>query len=170
MVIIFLWYLNLLWLTMQGIYVTTDLGNNWIDITANISSIAANHIRKILIDGEYIYVRTSLGNVYKRKLSDVVTALDELSESVPTRFSLGQNYPNPFNPSTTISFSIPNSEFVSLKVYDVLGKEVTTLVNGHKTAGIYSVQFTTDNLSSGIYFYTFKAGNFSETKKMILMK
>ena len=85
-------------------------------------------------------------------------------------FSLGQNYPNPFNPSTTIKYSIPTSEFVTLKVYDVLGEEVTTLVNEDKPAGSYEVEVNTAGLSSGIYFYKLQSGSFVETKKMILMK
>lgn len=85
-------------------------------------------------------------------------------------FELLSNYPNPFNPSTTIKYSIPTSEFVSLKVYDVLGSEVATLVNEEKPTGNYKVNFNATNLSSGIYFYTLKVGNFTQTKKLILMK
>lgn len=92
------------------------------------------------------------------------------NEELPVSYSLSQNYPNPFNPSTTISFTIPNSGFVKLVVYDVLGKEVTTLLNEEKVAGVYEVNFNVRNLASGIYFYTIKAGNFTSTKKMILMK
>jgi len=172
------------------IYVSTDFGNNWKDITANISSVAANHVRKILIDGDYIYVGTSLGNVYKRKLSDVVTAIEQSDYSIPTEFILDQNYPNPFNPSTTISFSIPqvmvrqahhdnadvipslsrDEVHVTLKVYDVLGREVATLVNDNLSAGSYSYNFDASKLTSGVYLYKLQAGKFSETKKMILMK
>ncbi len=91
-----------------------------------------------------------------------------------TNFKLSQNYPNPFNPSTTIEYTIPQTESglldVSLKVYDILGREITSLVNAKQTAGNYTVRFNAENLPSGIYFYTLKAGNFSTTKKMILMK
>jgi hypothetical protein len=94
----------------------------------------------------------------------------EVEINFPDEFSLSQNYPNPFNPSTTIKYSIPSSEFVKLKVFDVLGNEVATLVNEEKPKGIYKVDFNGANLSSGIYFYTLQAGQFSETKKLILMK
>jgi len=94
----------------------------------------------------------------------------ESEDQIPTQYSLGQNYPNPFNPSTTISFSILNSEFITLKVFDVLGNEAATLVNEEKSAGTYQVEFDANKLSSGIYFYKLQAGNFIETKKMILMK
>jgi len=89
---------------------------------------------------------------------------------IPTEFNLYQNYPNPFNPSTTISFDLPNSEFVTLTVYDVLGKQVTSLVNEFKNAGRYSIRFDANRLSSGMYFYKISAGNFSQIKKFILMK
>ncbi len=89
-------------------------------------------------------------------------------------YSLSQNFPNPFNPSTEINYAVPNSGFVSLKVFNVLGAEVATLVNSFKNAGNYTITFSggnaAKNLSSGIYFYTLKAGNFIQTKKMILLK
>jgi hypothetical protein len=87
-------------------------------------------------------------------------------------FNLHQNYPNPFNPSTIIQYSVSSRQFVTLKVYDVLGNEVATLVNEEKAAGLYNVQFTMNNvqLSSGIYFYQLKAGSYIDTKKMICLK
>jgi hypothetical protein len=85
-------------------------------------------------------------------------------------YSLSQNYPNPFNPSTSIKFEIPQSTFVKIIVYDVLGEEVATLLNEEKIAGTYEVNFNVKNLSSGIYFYTIYAGEFTSTKKMVLMK
>lgn len=88
------------------------------------------------------------------------------------RYALRQNYPNPFNPTTTIAFSVPKNEFVTLKVYDVAGKEVAVLVNEYKTSGNYEVQFSTAslNLSSGIYFYKLQTGSFTDVKKMVLVK
>lgn len=94
---------------------------------------------------------------------------DNLSQT-PSQFVLNQNFPNPFNPSTTINFSIPTSEFVTLKVYDVLGKEVGTLVNEENPAGSYEVEFNAADLSTGIYFYKLHAGSFIETKKMVLIQ
>ncbi len=85
-------------------------------------------------------------------------------------FSLAQNYPNPFNPITNIGFRIAESGFVSLKVYDVLGREISTLINGEKTVGSYEVAFDGSGLSSGIYFYKLQTGNYTSVKKMILMK
>lgn len=85
-------------------------------------------------------------------------------------YSLSQNYPNPFNPTTTIRYQIPQAGFVSLKVYDILGKEVTTLVNEEKPAEVYNIVFDGSSLSSGIYFYKLQSGSYTETKKLILMR
>jgi hypothetical protein len=101
-------------------------------------------------------------------LSNTVSVED--TKLNPTSFSLEQNYPNPFNPLTKIRYQIPQTSFVSLKISDVLGKEEAILVNEEKSPGNYEVNFNANNLSSGIYFYTLKAGNFIETKKMVLMK
>jgi len=94
----------------------------------------------------------------------------EENETIPTEFALSQNYPNPFNPSTTINYKIPTNYFVNLKIYDILGNEIAILVNEEKTAGSYSVNFNATNLPSGTYIYKITAGNFIETKKMVLMK
>ena len=86
------------------------------------------------------------------------------------KFSLANNYPNPFNPSTKIQYSLPTNEFVSLKVYDIIGREVATLVNQQQSAGVYDVNFNASNLTSGIYFYKIDAGSFVDVKKMMLIK
>lgn len=101
-----------------------------------------------------------------------LTDVESQSSSIPEKYSLSQNYPNPFNPTTTIKYSIPNDGFVSLKIYNVLGSEVATLVNEEQSAGNYNVEFRMQNLelSSGTYFYRLQAGNFIQTKKMILLK
>jgi hypothetical protein len=88
----------------------------------------------------------------------------------PDQFHIAQNYPNPFNPTTTIRFSIPHEVFVTLKVYNMLGSEVATLVNENLSAGDHSVDFNATGLSSGTYYYRLIAGNFVETKKMNLLK
>lgn len=92
------------------------------------------------------------------------------NEIIPENFNLSQNYPNPFNPSTTIKYAIPTSEVATLKVYDMLGSEVATLVNEEKPTGSYEVEFNASNLTSGIYFYKLQSGSFVETKKMLLLK
>ena len=89
---------------------------------------------------------------------------------LPEYYYLGQNYPNPFNPKTQIDYELPLSGLVTLKVYDVLGREIATLVNEEKTAGTYQVEFSANNLSSGIYFYTLTSRAYSKTKKMVVIK
>ncbi len=94
----------------------------------------------------------------------------EVDAGLPKQFTLSQNYPNPFNPTTVISYQLPTASTVSLKIYDVLGKEVATLVNGRQEAGTYNFNFNASNLASGIYFYRFQAGNFVQVRKMMLVK
>ena len=106
-----------------------------------------------------------------RCVKDIAVGVDDRNKSeLPKEFFLLQNYPNPFNPQTKISYSVPKESFITLKVYDLLGREVATLVNEKKPVGEYSVPWNADNVPSGIYFYKLSAGDFIQTKKMILMK
>ena len=89
---------------------------------------------------------------------------------VPEQFSLRQNYPNPFNPSTTIRYELPNSSMVRLSAYDILGREVGVLVNERKNAGSYDVKFDGSKLASGVYFYRLQAGDFVQTRKLLLLR
>lgn len=99
------------------------------------------------------------------------SGISTVSSEIPSQYSLEQNYPNPFNPTTTINFSIPTSSKVSLKIYNTLGKEVATLVDGFRNAGSYSIDFTAaSDLTSGMYFYTLTSDNFTATKKLMLVK
>ena len=99
----------------------------------------------------------------------VVTSVAEKA-GIPKEYALHQNYPNPFNPSTTIQFELPHASDVSFKVYNVLGQEVLTLVEEEKPAGVYNVQFSAENLASGMYVYRLQAGDFVSTKKLIFLK
>ena len=107
-------------------------------------------------------------------MSGVVTVEDPVSVSkndfISEKFEMNQNYPNPFNPTTNIGFHISNPEFVLLNVFNVLGSEVAVLINEEKPAGYYEVEFDASDLTSGIYYYRINAGNYSETKKMILLR
>lgn len=108
----------------------------------------------------------SLWNIF----GDFTTDVKEIGDFTPIAYDLGQNYPNPFNPSTSIKFSIPEAGLVTLKVFNLLGQEVATLVNSEKTSGVYEATFDASSISSGIYFYTLEAKNFTSTKKMVLLK
>ncbi len=120
--------------------------------------------------------RNAVGKVqYRLKQIDFdgrfeYSSVIEVDAGLPKQFALEQNYPNPFNPTTTIQYQLPVASDVSLKIYDMLGREVMTLVNGRQDAGAYSVNVNAATLSSGVYFYRFQAGNFVATKKMMLVK
>jgi hypothetical protein len=103
---------------------------------------------------------------------DFPVSVDNGGEDIllPTKFLLSQNYPNPFNPSTKIKYSIIQLSNVELKVYDIIGNEIETLVNEFKPAGTYELTWYAEQLPSGVYFYELKAGSFIETKKMLLLK
>lgn len=123
-----------------------------------------SYIDNINLTGSIFYRLKQLdfgGNYQYSKTVEVTRAIS---------YELSQNHPNPFNPTTTIYFSIPQNSFVTLKVYDVLGSEVAELVNGQVDAGVQKVNFNAINLNSGMYFYTLKAGSFTETKKLMLIK
>jgi hypothetical protein len=99
----------------------------------------------------------------------LITSIDD-KHNLPSEYSLSQNYPNPFNPVTSINYSLPVLSNVKLSVYDLLGRTIKELVNDVQPAGNYTINFNGNNLSSGIYFYTLKAGNFYQVRKMLLLK
>jgi hypothetical protein len=122
------------------------------------------------IDDIRIYNRTLTQAEIDSLFNEGVTSVDEIDLTIPHTFELYQNYPNPFNPLTTINYSVPELSFVTLKIYDVLGNEIETLVNKEKSIGTYTFEFDASTLPSGIYFYRLKADDFVETKKMILLR
>jgi hypothetical protein len=123
------------------------------------------------------FVGTTLGTntiIYSGFLADplfsgVVTSIAEEGE-IPKEYALSQNYPNPFNPTTTIESALPHTSHVSLKVYNLLGQEVLTLVDEEKSAGVYRVQFNAMELASGLYVYRMRAGEYVATKKLMVLK
>ncbi len=121
-------------------------------------------------NGEAFGIFFALADGTVGQFPEGVASVENISGVTPSNYSLDQNYPNPFNPSTTINFTIPNSEFVTLKVFNILGSEVATLVNENLTAGAYRFSFEAANLASGVYLYELTAGNFREIKKMNLLK
>ncbi|MBK9096606.1 MAG: T9SS type A sorting domain-containing protein [bacterium] len=102
--------------------------------------------------------------------SSSVSGIDDSENYIPDTYVLYQSYPNPFNPTTTIKYSLPNSDVVSLKVFDILGREVAVLVNEYKPSGTYAAEFNASEFASGVYFYRLQSGNFVQTKKMVLIK
>jgi hypothetical protein len=145
-------------------YPGVDTVNNGSSYLDNEMGFGVNH-SFLVIDGPAVVIN----NVFGVKDS-VATGIKQVGNNIPSQFTLSQNYPNPFNPSTIIKYSVPKAQLVTLKVYNLLGQEVATLVNNQQNAGNYEVTFSADKLASGIYFYTLNAGNFVSTKKMILLK
>jgi len=131
----------------------------------------ANHLYSTcFIDANTGWAVGEFGTILKTTNGGSTFVEEEVIDERPTEFFLSQNYPNPFNPNTVIRYQLPASGFVSLKVYDVVGNEIETLVNEEKLTGSYEMTWYPENLPSGIYFYQLKAGYFTETKKMILLK
>ncbi|MDP3443168.1 MAG: discoidin domain-containing protein, partial [Ignavibacteria bacterium] len=155
---------------------------NW-NLIVNQSNGFGN-IEKWNVNAEGRYIRltgtkraTEYGySIYEFEVFyDLTTDVQESDEEIISDYRLEQNYPNPFNPVTTIKYSIPSGSnhemgIVSLKIYDMLGREIATLVNENKAPGIYEVQFDGSNLSSGVYFYRLEHGRNSQVKKLILLK
>ena len=109
-------------------------------------------------------------SIWTAPIEDTPVPVEFIPNAIPSAYKLMQNYPNPFNPSTTISYQIPTTEFVTVKVFDVIGNEITTLVKETKNAGVHEVNFDASNLSSGIFVYKIDAGMFHQAKKMLLLK
>lgn len=151
-----------------GIYRSTDGGLTFASVH---TAVGTQNDLKLTNDPNGCLVGWSVataGNIAKMTGSPlgIVTSNNE----IPSNFSLEQNYPNPFNPTTNIRFSIPNTGFVRLIVFDILGREAATLVNEVRSAGNYTVDFDASLLSSGVYFYRLESGSFTESKKMLLVK
>ena len=138
----------------------------------NLVSVAytASWPNNIFVNDKYIFLSDFEDGVFIFDVDDISSVKTEEYTSIIRDFNLYQNYPNPFNPFTTIKYSVPNTSRISLIVYDILGREIQTLVNEEKLPGNYSIQFDGTYLSSGVYFYTLTVGNFVESKKMTLMK
>lgn len=153
--------------SMDTIMVSTDQGINWKSYTSGLNNVIINTIS--IDSGKYLYAGTYNG-LYRAKLANPVGTKADINTNVPKAFCLGQNYPNPCNPSTTIKYSISRTQFVSLKIFDMLGREIISLVNEEKMPGEYSVNFDGSNYPSGTYYYRIQAGNFILTKKLVLIK
>jgi hypothetical protein len=149
------------------LFVSTDGGNNWAETQPDGNVDAMWESASINSDGTIIIAGSLDGRLYIHK--DVVSDIKGRHE-LPKEFNLSQNYPNPFNPVTTINYQLPKDGQVTLKVYDILGREVKTLVNEFKQAGYYKAAFSASNLASGIYIYEIRVNEFRAVKKLTLLK
>ncbi len=147
----------------SGIFVSLDTGTTWKNISTDLEAPFAFAV-------SYSNVLVGTGNgIWLYSLSQL-TKVKENVVKTPSDYRLNQNYPNPFNPSTTISFALPFRSLVSLKIFDMLGREVATIISQEMSAGNYSKQWNATNVSSGIYYYRLQAGTYIETKKLVLLK
>jgi photosystem II stability/assembly factor-like uncharacterized protein len=153
--------------TLNFVFLSSNNGLSW---TAVDEGLTAFYYMSLGVNEPYLFAGTMGLSVWRRPLSEMITDVEDESSKIPTKFLLSQNYPNPFNPSTKIIWQSPLGSWQALKVYDVLGNEVVKLVDEYKPAGHYEVDWYASSLSSGVYFYQLKTENYSETKKMILMR
>jgi hypothetical protein len=171
-------------LSYGGVFLSSDNGDSWILKKQGMSS---SSVSSLATTSQYIFAGTD-SSVWRRSLSEII-GIENISTEIPSGFSLSQNYPNPFNPVTKIKFTVANGfpiktfpintgqvgndkggVFVTLKVFDVLGREVETLVNEQLQPGIYEVEWNASQFSSGVYFYQFRAGDFNAVMKMVLIR
>jgi hypothetical protein len=148
------------------------LPGNWLRYNIDENLPTANYVctTDIFSDDTLDVLATGRHSNLLRMYRQPIVNVELLSNIPPADYKLMQNYPNPFNPETAIRFDIPEMTFVIVRVYDLLGNEVETLVDEEKSAGTYELTWNATRLPSGVYFYQLKAGSFVETKKMVLMK
>lgn len=151
--------------TIGGVYFSTDNGNSWTNMRDGLKDY---YVRTVIVDKNGYAFAGSRTGVYKTTSSTLTSGVNGIENN--SFFELLGNYPNPFKPSTTIRFQLSFDSYVTLKIYDFCGREVTTLLNGHKNSGNYEIPFDGSELPSGIYEYRLQAGNISETRKMSLIR
>ncbi len=152
----------------NGIYRSTDSGSSWELVFTSAQSLVHMDFPDNLSECQTGWAVGNGGNIYKMT-GNIVGSMVNQNE-IPAAYELKQNFPNPFNPETTIEFYVPKSTNVELRVFDIAGNEVSVLQNGELTAGNYRYKFNTAQLASGIYFYTLKTPEFTQTRKMLLVK
>ena len=133
-----------------GVYLTKNNGTNWLNINQGFNEIPS--VNALLIVNNYIFAGTGNQSVWRRSLTEII-GIKQISEVVPTKYSLQQNYPNPFNPTTNIRYDLPKNSFVKIVVFDMLGREVETLVNEKQTPGLYEITWNALQYTSGVYFF-----------------
>jgi hypothetical protein len=157
----------------SGILMSTNNGTTW--KTKNEGFSTNLKFVSLMVANNYIFTGSYGNSAWRRSYSEII-GIQNISTEIPSSYSLGQNYPNPFNPTTKIKFDVVlDSRFrgndkVVLVVYDVMGREVQTLVNESLRPGTYEATFDGSQLTSGVYFYKLTSGDFSETKRMLLVK
>ncbi len=151
--------------TDNGVYRVKELQGNLENVSSGMTSSPETYAM-LKLSGDYLLAGGT--SVWRTENSTITNV--NIGESIIESFDIFQNYPNPFNPTTTIKYRVSELSYLTIKVYDVLGNEISTIVNEEKPAGEYVVEFGGDGLTSGIYFYQLRAGDYTDTKKMILLR
>jgi hypothetical protein len=150
-----------------GVFLSTNAGAAWTSVNSGLTN---PDVRELVVAGTNLFAGTNGSGVWRRPLSDVVATVQNPSTGLPIRFGLDQNFPNPFNPTTTIPYGINHPGHVSLKVYNMIGQEVATVLDASQPAGHYSVTFDAGTLSSGVYFYRLQTSGLTETRRMVVLR
>ncbi len=156
------------WVVGNGgtIKYTSNAGVNWVTQL----SYTSQQLRDVIFINSLTGWAVGLNGVILKSISGGLVSAENISSEIPARFKLEQNYPNPFNPVTSITFAIPKVSSIKIEVYNSSGKVIDVLLNDYLQAGIYKTNWNASNFSSGVYFYKISAGDYSETKKMLLIK
>jgi hypothetical protein len=155
----------------SGVYLSTNAGANWINKSQGFDYPPPS-VHSLLINNNFVYAglfSNTTGSVWRRPLSEIL-GVRYVSSEIPSSFSLSQNYPNPFNQSTIVNLQCSIKGMVILKVYDITGREVQTLVNEVMNPGTYVIRFDGSGLTSGVYFYRMQAGDYIQTRRMVILK
>ena len=146
----------------KGVFYSSDNGQSW-------SQFYENFAKTLFVHDNYLYAGTGNHSTWRRPLPPII-GIKKTNNNIPFSFNLSQNYPNPFNPSTIITYQIPVNTNVKLSIYDITGKEVSTIFNGKQAAGIYQYTWDGTKYSSGVYIFKLETENYSASKKMVLLK
>jgi hypothetical protein len=150
------------------VFLSTNDGATWTNVGTGLPAYLTTDA--LALSGPYLLAGVAGAGVWRRPLSEMITSVEHETSESPREFLLLQNYPNPFNPNTTIKYALPKASQVRLSVYDMLGRQVSVLVNEKRDPGVHEVKFDGSGLSSGVYLYRLRAGDFVQTRKLLLLK
>ena len=156
---------NLFTGTDRGVFLCTNNGTSW-----TAAGLTYTPVHSLSVSDTTLFAGTLSRGVWRRPLSEMITSVRESPSELPATFTLEQNYPNPFNPTTTIRFVLPRAGFTELMIFNLLGEQVSTVVSERLNAGSYTVSWGAPHLASGVYIYRLQAGDYVETKKLLLIR
>ena len=153
-----------------GVFLSVNTATSWNAVNSGLNQNA--HIYSLVVRDGFVFAGTNGNGVWRRPLSEmgIITSVQLIHNQIPSAFALEQNYPNPFNPTTTIQFALPKKSRVTLKLFDITGREVVTLIDSESPAGEFKVLLGAGNLPSGVYFYRLETRDFVSTRKLTLLK